>query len=120
MNNADEYDAYLARLDGWVADPATTVDPSTVHTGEASRMAARQMLVEAGVDVEVVERRGGRPRVGDGAGHPGRRSPRLNVAVSAEVHDLVTRAAAARGGGTTRSDIVREALDEYLSTHLTG
>jgi len=69
------------------------------------------ILEAAGVDVEAVERRVGRPRIGGHALPKGEWSARLNVAITdAQAVNInkLTR------DGRTRSDIVREALDHYL------
>ena len=67
----------------------------------------------AGVDVAAVERRVGRPRIGGKTGRKGERRARVNVAVTDAQAAIIDRLA---GQGRTRSDIVREALDEYLAT----
>ena len=60
--------------------------------------------------VEEVRRRG-RPSLG----RPGARSPVLQVRVSEPVHSELRRVAGAQG--RTTSEILREALDEYLEKH---
>ena len=54
----------------------------------------------------------GRPRIDGKAGRKGERSARLNVAVTDAQVAIIDQLA---GVGRTRSDIVREALDEYLA-----
>lgn len=78
---------------------------------------SRALLEAAGVDVEAVERRVGRPRIGGKAGRKGERSARVNVAVTDAQVAIIDRLA---GDGRTRSDIVREALDEYLAAREFG
>jgi hypothetical protein len=73
------------------------------------------VLAGAGVDLAAVERaHAGRPRIdGRGAGTASARLPRVNVAVSREVEASLAARSAERG--VSRSVLVREALDLYLS-----
>lgn len=94
------------------AAPEAWGEPQGRLTGAEAAAHGRALLEDAGVDVAAVERRVGRPRVGGAAGRKGERSVRVNVAVTdvqAAIIDQLT------GEGRTRSDIVREALDEYFA-----
>lgn len=96
----------------FAATPEAWGEPQGRLTGAEAAAHGRALLEDAGVDVAAVERRVGRPRVGGNPGPKGQRSVRVNVAVTdaqAAIIDQLT------GEGRTRSDIVREALDEYLS-----
>lgn len=107
MTTSRDKDA--ARL---AADPDAWDEPQGRETGEAASARGRALLEAAGVDVAAVERRVGRPRIGGKAGRKGERSTRVNVAVTDAQAAIIDRLT---GEGRTRSDIVREALDEYLS-----
>ena len=105
-----------ATRDQQAADFATAPQewdaPQGRLVGAAAAAQGRAILEAAGVDVEAVERRVGRPRIGGLVGRKGERSARLNVAITdnqAAIIDQLTRR------GRTRSDIVREALDQYLA-----
>lgn len=102
-------DADAARL---AADPDAWGEPQGRVTGEAASAHGRALLEAAGVDVEAVERRVGRPHIGGKAGRKGERSARVNVAVTDAQAAIIDRLT---GEGRTRSDIVREALDEYFA-----
>ena len=96
----------------FAAEPEAWREPQGRVTGEAAASHGRALLEAAGVDVAAVERRVGRPRIDGKPGRKGERSARLNVAVTAAQAAIIDRLA---GDGRTRSDIVREALDEYLA-----
>jgi hypothetical protein len=96
----------------FAASPDAWGEPDGVRTGADAAAHGRSVLEAAGVDVEAVERRVGRPRIDGKPGLKGERSARVNVAVTDAQAVLIDRLA---GGGRTRSDIVREALDEYLA-----
>jgi Ribbon-helix-helix protein, copG family len=92
--------------------PESWGEPQGVLTGAEAAAHGRALLEAAGIDVEAVERRVGRPRIGGKTGRKGERSARVNVAVTDAQAAIIDRLA---GQGRTRSDIVREALDEYLA-----
>jgi len=96
----------------FAASPEGWGEAQGVRTAADAAVHGRAVLEAAGVDVEAVERRVGRPRIDGKAGRKGERSARLNFAVTDAQAALIDRLA---GSGRTRSDIVREALDEYLS-----
>lgn len=100
-----------ANAAAFAADPSAWGDPKRVLTGRDAARCGRSVLEAAGVDVAAVERAVGRPRLGGGTGVKGVRSPRLNVTISAEQAAELQRR---EGPGTTRSDIVRAALDAYF------
>ena len=95
---------------GWIDLKTGAV---TQEDGADAAAHGRALLEAAGVDVAAVERRVGRPRIGGKTGRKGERSARVNVAVTDAQAAIIDRLA---GQGRTRSDIVREALDEYLAT----
>ncbi len=95
------------------AAPEAWGEPQGRLTGADAAFHGRALLEAAGVDVPGVELRVGRPRVGGNPGPKGQRSVRVNVAITdaqAATLNRLTRE------GRTRSDIVREALDDYLSS----
>ncbi len=92
--------------------PEAWGEPQGRLTGADAAFHGRALLEAAGVDVPGVERRVGRPRVGGNPGPKGQRSVRVNVAVTDAQATIIDRLT---GQGRTRSDIVREALDEYLA-----
>lgn len=94
---------------GWIDLKTGAV---TQEDGADAATHGRSLLEAAGVDVAAVERRVGRPRIGGKPGRKGERSARVNVAVTDAQAAIIDRLA---GQGRTRSDIVREALDEYLA-----
>jgi len=97
----------------FAAEPEAWGAPQGRLAGTAAAVHGRAILEAAGVDVEAVERRVGRPRIGGNVRPKGERSARLNVAITdtqAEIIDQLTRE------GRTRSDIVREALEQYLAS----
>jgi len=102
-------DAEAARF---AAEPESWGGPQGRLTGADAADHGRALLEAAGVDVAAVEHRVGRPRIGGKAGRKGERSARVNVAVTDAQAAIIDRLA---GQGRTRSDIVREALDEYLA-----
>jgi len=102
-------DAEAARF---AADPESWGESQGRLTGADAADHGRALLEAAGVDVAAVEHRVGRPRIGGKAGRKGERSARVNVAVTDAQAAIIDRLA---GQGRTRSDIVREALDEYLA-----
>lgn len=94
-----------AGLDAWDST-------ARVLKGDAAAAHGRAMLEAAGVDLEQLARRVGRPHLsGDSA--PGMRSPRVNVALPP---DLAQRLDQLASDGRTRSQIVRDALAAYLET----
>jgi hypothetical protein len=99
----------------FAADPESWGSPTGRLTGADAAARGRGLLEAAGVDVAAVERRVGRPRVGGTTGRKGERSARVNVAVTDAQVAIIDRLA---GQGRTRSDIVREALDEYLAARI--
>lgn len=104
-------DTVLAK---WAEDPATWTAPKGVLRGDEAAAYGRGVLEAAGVDVAAVERAVGRPRVGRHESAPkGVRSPRVTVAISLTQDQLLDQLAHARG--RSRSELVREALDNYLS-----
>ncbi|PZS30875.1 MAG: hypothetical protein DLM58_12915 [Pseudonocardiales bacterium] len=104
-------DAALAK---WAEDPTTWSAPRGVLRGDGAVAYGRSLLEAAGVDIAAVERAAGRPRVGPRDSAPkGVRSPRVNVSISLTQDQLLDQLAHAHG--RTRSDLVREALDTYLS-----
>ena len=96
----------------FAVEPGTWGEPQGRLTGAAAAAHGRALLEAGGVDVAAVERRVGRPRIGGTAGRKGERSARVNVAVTDAQAAIIDRLA---NQGRTRSDIVREALDEYLA-----
>jgi hypothetical protein len=96
----------------FAAEPGAWGEPQGRLTGADAAAHGRALLEAAGVDVAAVERRVGRPRIGGKTGRKGERSARVNVAVTNAQAAIIDRLA---GDGRTRSDIVREALDEYLA-----
>jgi Ribbon-helix-helix protein, copG family len=104
-------DAALAK---WAEDPTTWNTPEGVLRGDAAAAYGRSVLEAAGVDVVSVERAAGRPRVGRRDSAPkGIRSPRVNVSISQTQDQLLDQLV--RDRGRSRSELVREALDTYLS-----
>jgi hypothetical protein len=104
-------DAALAK---WAEDPTTWSAPEGVLRGDAAAAYGRSVLEAAGVDVAAVERAAGRPRVGRRDSAPkGIRSPRVNVSISQTQDQLLDQLA--RDRGQSRSELVREALDTYLT-----
>lgn len=104
-------DAALAK---WAEDPARWAAPKGVLRGADAAAYGRGVLKAAGVDIAAVERAVGRPRVGPRDSAPkGVRSPRVNVSISLTQDQLLDQLA--RDRGRSRSDLVREALDTYLS-----
>jgi len=89
-----------------------TFDPTdpTIERGPAAAEAGKTLLRAA---------RGGRPAL-DAASEPGQASPvrrfRLPVTLDAQLNAYVV-ASKAHGQRVTPSDVIREALDEYLKTH---
>jgi hypothetical protein len=89
-----------------------TFDPAdpTIERGAAAAEAGKALLRAA---------RGGRPAL-DAATEPGQASPvrrfRLPVTLDAQL-DAYVVASKAHGQRITPSDVMREALDEYLRTH---
>jgi hypothetical protein len=104
----DELAAFAAAPESWGEPRGTLTGPDAAAFG-------RGLLEAAGVDVVAVERSVGRPRVGGGTGRRGQRSPRVNVTVSEVLDAMIDAELARRHDGSTRSDIVREALDDYLT-----
>ncbi len=103
-----------AALATWAEDPATWTEPKGVLRGDAAAAYGRSVLEAAGVDLAAVERAAGRPRVGRRDSAPkGVRSPRVHVAISLTQDQLLDQLAHDRG--QSRSELVREALDTYLS-----
>ena len=96
----------------FAAEPESWGEPQGRRTGADAAAHGCSLLEAAGVDVAAVERRVGRPRIGGKTGRKGERSARVNVAVTDAQAAIIDRLA---GQGRTRSDIVREALDEYLA-----
>jgi hypothetical protein len=96
----------------FAAEPQAWGEPQGRLTGADAAAHGQALLEDAGVDVAAVERRVGRPRIGGTAGRKGERSARVNVAVTDAQAEIIDRLA---GKGRTRSDVVREALDEYLA-----
>ncbi len=96
----------------FAAQPDAWGEPQGRTTGAAAAAHGRALLEAAGVDIAGVERRVGRPRIGGKAGRKGERSARVNVAVTDAQAAIIDRLAVQ---GRTRSDVVREALDEYLA-----
>jgi len=96
--------------------PAGVSAPGVSAHGADAAAIGRQMLLEAlGSADAVTKATGGRPRIGraDGLGE----SPTIRVRVSVDqkrdIHALRTRMKMKND-----SDLVRAALDEYMSTHL--
>lgn len=82
--------------------------------GNAAAAYGRGVLEAAGVDVAAVERAVGGPTSRRPDSMPsGVRSPRVNGSISMTQHQLLDQLA--RDRGRSRSDVVREALDTYLS-----
>lgn len=96
----------------WADDPTRWKQPEGVLTGEAAAAYGRQVLQDAGVDVEAIERSAGRPRIGGDAAPKGIRSPRVNTAISTQADEGLQQLVKARG--RSRSALVREAIDQYL------
>jgi hypothetical protein len=104
-------DAALAK---WAEDPATWTAPKGVLRGDAAAAYGRSVLEDAGVDIAAVDRAAGRPRVGRlESAAKGVRSPRVNVSISQTQNQLLDQLALDRG--RSRSELVREAIDSYLS-----
>ena len=97
----------------FAAAPGTWGEPQGSRIGPDAASHGRALLEAAGVDVEAVERRVGRPSIGGASRPKGERSARLNVAITDS--QAATLATLTRKG-RTRSDIVREALDAYLAS----
>lgn len=96
-----------AELEAFAADPTQWGEPEEVLTGAAAAAHGRAVLEAAGIDVDELDRRMGRPRLGPG--EKGTRSPRLNVSISPEL-DARIEAAHLRTG-KKRSTLVREVLE---------
>jgi hypothetical protein len=104
-------DAALAK---WAEDPTKWTAPERVLRGDAAAAYGRSVLEAAGVDIAAVERAVGRPRVGRLDKAPkGSRSPRVNVSISLTQDQLLDKLV--HDQGRSRSELVREALDTYLS-----
>jgi len=102
-----------AALYEFAANPGKWGNPEFVLTGQAAADYGRSLLETAGADVAAVERRVGRPRVDRAETAPaGVRSPRVNVAITQRQEHLLDQHAARRG--VSRSELVREAIDDYL------
>ena len=93
--------------------PEAWDEPRGRRIGPDAASHGRALLGAAGVDVEAVERRVGRPSIGGASRPKGERSARLNVAITDS--QAATLAKLTRKGHT-RSDIVRDALDAYLAS----
>jgi hypothetical protein len=103
-----------AALATWAQDPTAWSAPQGVLRGQAAAAYGRGVLEAAGVDLAAVERAVGRPRVGRRDSAPkGVRSPRVNVAISLTQDQLLDQLA--HDSGRSRSELVREALDTFLS-----
>lgn len=96
----------------FAAAPQAWRQPQGRLVGAAAAAHGRATLEAAGVDVDAVERRVGRPRIGAGSRSKGERSARVNVAITDTQEAIINQLARE---GRTRSDIVREALDQYLA-----
>ncbi|MGC4176095.1 ribbon-helix-helix domain-containing protein [Demequina sp.] len=97
-------------------DPLSWSPPAQTLSGEDAAAYGRSVLESAGVDVEELNRRVGRPRVGGARGRHGERSPRVNIAVTKLQYDALLEIEESEG--RSRSEIVREALEEYLERRL--
>ncbi|WP_309619706.1 ribbon-helix-helix protein, CopG family [Salinibacterium sp.] len=89
--------------------------PDTVLVGAAAAASGRQMLLDAtGANniVEATQIALGRPRLSD-AGHGP--SPVWKVRATENLDAEVTQIAGQRG--VTKSRVIREAVEEYLSVH---
>ena len=95
----------------FVDAPGSWSRPAAVLAGAEAAAYGRTMLEDAGVDLEALARRVGRPHLG-APGTPGKRSPRVNVALTPELARQLDLLATE---GRTRSDIVRDALVTYLA-----
>lgn len=103
-------DRELAR---WASEGLTA--PRRAVIGPEAAAEARAMLEAAGVDVAAVERRVGRPRLDSARpGAQGKRSPRINVAVSDSTNEAIEVMRVKMG--ISKSDFVRQALDSYLES----
>jgi hypothetical protein len=96
----------------WAADPSRWKEPDGVLTGGDAAAYGRQVLESAGVDVGAIERSAGRPRIGRDTAPKGSRSPRVNTAISAQADEGLQQLVRVRG--RSKSDLVREAIDQYL------
>lgn len=99
-----------AELDAFAADPTQWGEPEEVLTGDAAADYGRAVLESAGVDVDALDQRMGRPRLGPGA--VGTRSPRVNASITPEMDADLTALQAKTG--KDRSALVREAIKQYL------
>lgn len=97
----------------FAASPEHWSRPGAVLAGAEASAYGRSVLESAGVDLDALSRRVGRPHLGE-QGTPGQRSPRVNVSLTPEIARQLDRLTS---DGRTRSDIVRDALAAYLAAH---
>lgn len=103
-------------LADWAQDGMTR--PRKSLRGADAAAYGRQLLTDAGVDVDAVHERAwrGRPPVGGERLAPGARSPRINVSIATTTAIQLEQLEAHTG--RSRSDIVRSALEQYLKQYL--
>lgn len=106
--------AHEDALAAFAEDFSKWAAPKRTLRGNEAAAFGRNMLAAAGVDIDALERRVGRPRVGrKESASKGVRSPRVNVAISMHTDEQLTQLGIRRG--VSRSELVRQALEEYLS-----
>jgi hypothetical protein len=92
------------RLADWAESDQPRIHPERGETGTTATEASRELL----------RRAGGRPSV-DPAAEPGAHSPRRQVRLSRSLSDQVD--ALAKRDNRSPSDLMRDAIAEYVDTH---
>lgn len=113
-NDQERYD----RLSALEEQPTGTSTPGVSHTGADAAAIGRQLLLDALGSEAAVTRaiRGGRPNLAGKSG-AGEASPQIRVRVTAARKQQLEELKRQMHRNNT-SDVVREAIDEYVSKHL--
>jgi Ribbon-helix-helix protein, copG family len=88
--------------------------PSSLHGAEAAASGRALMEAALGGPEALTRALGGRPHL-DPAARPGTRSPVRNVRLPQQMSEQLDRLAQAQGRNA--SDVIRDALTSYLTTH---
>ena len=99
-----------------VLDALLTTKPTRTLHGADAAASGRAALEAAGVDLDALEARvakGGRPRLDGRLPGVGERAPRINVSIPAPIEQMLEQRVSATG--QTRSEVVRDALEAYLT-----